>query len=292
MLATVTLPDNAPTADGEKVTFSTACCPGERIRPLETPLAENFAPETLTPEMVTLELPALVSVTLWAPLAPAVMFPKFKVAALELRSAAAATPVPLTETVLGVLEALLMTDTLPLTAPVAFGANTIVKVDCLPAATVMGSVAPVIENPLAVVLACVTVRAEPPGLDTVTDCETVPPTATDPKFTDAGATEIAAAEGADVELAGFDAPVSPIHPEIERVAQSKKSSAASRAGLRLFEVSRGARASAPPHITRMNVLFIARIVLGGKKSTLLYARTDEGQAYSLTALVSYRSGRF
>jgi hypothetical protein len=169
LLATVTLPDKAPAADGEKVTFSTAFWPGERIKPLEAPLAENFAPETVTPEIVTLELPALVSVTLCTLLAPAVTFPKLRLAALELSSVAAVTPVPLTETVLGVLEAVLMTDTLPLTTPAAFGANTTVNVDCFPGATVMGSVAPVIENPLAVVLAWLTVRADPPGLDTVTD---------------------------------------------------------------------------------------------------------------------------
>jgi hypothetical protein len=72
-----------------------------------------------------------------------------------------------------------------------------------------------------------------------------------------GEREIDAAEGAEVELAGFPAPVRPIHPEIERVAQSKRSSAATRAGLRFFEVPRGARTVAPPHITRINILSIA-----------------------------------
>jgi hypothetical protein len=71
--------------------------------------------------------------------------------------------------VLGVLEASLITETLPVTAPVVLGLNTIVISDCFPAARVMGSEAPVMVNPLAVVLACVTVRADPPGLDTVTD---------------------------------------------------------------------------------------------------------------------------
>ena len=116
-----------------------------------------------------MELPALVSVTLCELLVLAVTLPKLRLGALELSSAAAATPVPLTETVPGVLEASLMTETLPLTAPAALGANTIVNVDCLPGATVMGSLTPVMENPLAVVLACVTLSAAPPGLDTVTD---------------------------------------------------------------------------------------------------------------------------
>ena len=85
-----------------------------------------------------------------------------------MRSAAAATPVPLTDTVFGVAEASLTTDMLPFTAPVDLGANTTEKVACLPAATVMGS-APVMENPLAVVLACVTVNAASPEFEMVTD---------------------------------------------------------------------------------------------------------------------------
>ena len=120
----------------------------------------------------------------------------------------------------------------------------------------------------------------------------MPPIATDPKFTEAGDTDNSAAAGVVEELAGLEAPVNPMQPEMERVAQSRRSSAARRAGLRLFEVSRGARISAPPHITRLNVLSIAWIVRGGKKTALLYARTDEGQALSLTALVGQGIGRF
>jgi hypothetical protein len=169
LLVTVMLPAKLPAADGEKVTSSAACCPGVRIKPAEIPLAANFAPAMLTPEMVTLEFPALVSVTLNMLLAPAVIFPKLKLVALALSRAAAATPVPLMETVLGVLEALLMTDTSPATAPVVFGVNTIVNVDCFPAPIFMGRAAPEVVNPLAAVLACVTMRADPPELEIVTD---------------------------------------------------------------------------------------------------------------------------
>jgi hypothetical protein len=119
LLATVTLPVMLPVADGEKVTFSAAFCPGARIKPEETPLAANFPPATLTPEMVTLELPALMTVMLRVLLVPVVTFPKLKLETLELRSAAAATPVPLTETVVGELEISLRTDTCPVTAPLA-----------------------------------------------------------------------------------------------------------------------------------------------------------------------------
>ena len=81
----------------------------------------------------------------------------------------AATPVPLMDTLLGELAASLTTDTVPETAPAAFGENTTLNVDCFPAPITMGKDIPVIVKPLAVVLACVTVRFDPPVLDTVTD---------------------------------------------------------------------------------------------------------------------------
>jgi hypothetical protein len=280
LLATVMLPVKLPAADGVKVTCNAALWPGARIKPAETPLAVNLAPETLTPEMVTLEFPAFVSVTLSVLLAPAETFPKFKLPALLLRSAAAATPVPLMATVLGVLETLLITDIVPVTAPVVLGANTIFKMACFAALIVMGKLPPEIVNPFAAVLACVMVSGDPPGLDMVTDCETVPPTATDPKFTAAGVIEIEAAPG--VELAGFGAPVNPIHPEIESVPQNNRSRAARRVALRWFDFPRAAGISAPPRIVRMkkNMVFIAWIVLAGGKTELLSESTAIGQALS------------
>jgi hypothetical protein len=116
----------------------------------------------------------------------------------------------------------------------------------------------------------------------------VPPTATEPKFTVVGDTVISAAAGVVVEeLAGFDAPVNPMQPEMERVAQSKRSSADMHAGLRLFEVLRSAWISAPPNFTRLNLLSIERILLAGRKTALLSRRTDEGQEQSLTVAVGH-----
>jgi hypothetical protein len=40
LLATVTLPGKLPAAAGENVAFKVADCPGARIKPAETPLAE------------------------------------------------------------------------------------------------------------------------------------------------------------------------------------------------------------------------------------------------------------
>jgi len=125
--------------------------------------------ETVTFETVTLELPAFVRVTLKALLFPRATFPKLKLEVLVVRSAVAAIPVPLKETVFGELEMSLMTETLPDNAPAFFGAKITSNVDCFPASIVKGSEIPVIVTPAAVVLACVTLRFDPPLLVIVTD---------------------------------------------------------------------------------------------------------------------------
>lgn len=145
-LVTVTAPVALDAAAGVKVTLSAAVCPGVRICPVETPLAVNPAPEMLTFEMVTLELPALANVTPRRLLLPIVTFSKFKLVELAFRREVAGTPDPLTATVAGELEALLKTETAPETFPVAVGENTTLNVDCAPALTVMGS-----EIPLTVI---------------------------------------------------------------------------------------------------------------------------------------------
>ncbi len=63
LLATATVPVMFPAADGVNVAVSVAVCPGVRMRPPDTPLALKPAPETVTLDTVTLEFPALVSVT-------------------------------------------------------------------------------------------------------------------------------------------------------------------------------------------------------------------------------------
>jgi hypothetical protein len=86
LLATDTLPAALPDAAGAKVAVKVAVCPGLRISPEETPLALKPAPETVTFETVTLELPAFVSVTDCVLLLDTFTLPKLKEDALELRS--------------------------------------------------------------------------------------------------------------------------------------------------------------------------------------------------------------
>ena len=228
LLATVTLPVKFPAASGEKVTSNVATCPGARIIPVETPLVVILVPVMPTLEIVTSEFPAFDSATLKVLLVPADTFPKLKLPAPALRSVVGATPVPLTVMLLGELDALLITETAPETAPAASGENTTLKLDWLPAAIVIGKEAPVIVTPLVAVPACVTVRSDPPPLDTVTDCETAPPTATDPKVIDPGDTEIVATAGAAGFCAAdeFPLPVVPTQPEINRIPDNRRNRAA------------------------------------------------------------------
>ena len=83
-LVTVTLPVRIPVATGAKAAFNVAVCPGARIVPVGTPLAMKPAPETLTFEIVTLELPVFLSVTPRMLLVPESMFPKLKLVELTL----------------------------------------------------------------------------------------------------------------------------------------------------------------------------------------------------------------
>lgn len=169
MLASATLPVKLPAAKGANVASNVADCPGVRISPAETPLAEREAPETLTFDKVTLEFPAFVSVTANSLLFPIAMFPKLNVDVLAVRSALAAIPIPLTETVLGDLERSLVTEISLDKPPAAFGEKTTLKVACFPAAMVSGIGVPEIVTPAAVVLTCVTVRFDPLLFVIVTD---------------------------------------------------------------------------------------------------------------------------
>jgi len=76
LLTTETLPVTLPTAVGAKAIFNEAFCPAAKVRGSVSPLAVKPAPETLSCEMLTLELPVLLKVTVWLPLLPTFTFPK------------------------------------------------------------------------------------------------------------------------------------------------------------------------------------------------------------------------
>ena len=93
LLATETPPFALPEADGVNVAVKVAVCPGVRINPEETPDALKPAPDTVTLETVTVEFPALVSVTVCVPVLDTFTLPKLTEDELALRSSVEAVTV-------------------------------------------------------------------------------------------------------------------------------------------------------------------------------------------------------
>jgi hypothetical protein len=204
-------------------------------------------------------------VALRTPLLPTEVLPKLKLDTLVFSRDVAGTPVPFTVTVLGELEAFVVMETAPDTAPLDFGANTTLNVDCRPASTDTGSESPVMERPFPAELTWLTVSFEPPLLVIVTDWETVLPTATEPKLSDPGATVIPAAEG-ELGLclleAGLEALVKPTQPELKTVAMDRSRRAARGSARLSVAFEWRARFLGPPSRSLIITILIARIVFG------------------------------
>jgi hypothetical protein len=267
-LVTVTLPISFPATAGVKVTFNIAFCPGARISPAETPLVVNLASETLTFEMEKSELPALARLTLKTLLLSIVTFPKFRFAKLASRRKVAATPDPLILTVSGESGALLMTEIAPETFPMAFGENTTLNLDCLPAPIVIGSEIPLTENPCAATLACVMDRFELPVFDIATDWETVLPTATCPNLIEVGDIEAAAAVSGVFGFCWAELLVvlfRPVQPEIKSVPSTRRYRGRERTRLPpVFEVFRelaGSQQGTRPKPSVINETYYQKSIL-------------------------------
>ena len=146
-----------------------------------TPLALKPAPVTVTPEMVTLEFPLLVSVTGNPLLPPTFTLPKLRLVGLAPSRNVAATPVPLRAIVRGEPGALLTSDTEPVTLPAAVGVNAALNVALAPAAIVCGTLRPVMLKPVPVTVACEIVALAVPVFFKVIVCEALFPVMTLPK---------------------------------------------------------------------------------------------------------------
>ena len=108
MLAMEIAPVTDPAAAGTKVAVKVAACPAFKISPAETPVALKPAPDTVTFEIVTLDVPEFASVTVCVPVLDTFTLPKFKEDALTLSVAAAAFTVSVAA-LLVALPALLLT---------------------------------------------------------------------------------------------------------------------------------------------------------------------------------------
>src|SRR3979490_3102158 len=108
---------------------------------------------TVTPEIVTFELPVFVSVVFSELVPPTFTFPKIKFVGFALRRKVAATPVPVREMARGEPGALVSSDTEPVTLPEELGANIALNVVVLPGAIVTGTTRPVMLKPVPDTLA-------------------------------------------------------------------------------------------------------------------------------------------
>ena len=121
LLVTVTLPDTSAAVVGVKTTLRFAVWPAPMVTGGVRPLVVKSAPETLIWEMLTLELPVLVSVTVCVLLLPKATFPKLKEVGLAESCRIGATPVPLRTIVVGDVGALLTRERVPVALPATVG---------------------------------------------------------------------------------------------------------------------------------------------------------------------------
>jgi hypothetical protein len=196
------LPLSVPAAMGAKVRSKPALCPAARVRGNASPLIVKPDPVKLDWEIVALEPPEFVRVTVCFCELPRVTLPKETLAGTAA-NCPAAVPSPETdkatlvaEVFLGpeafakfvAKEALPFTVMLPLTGLGAFGEKVAVKMALCPGASVTGK-----DNPLTVKAAlltefCEAVTLLPPAFVSVTDFAWLCPTGTLPKTSELGVT--------------------------------------------------------------------------------------------------------
>ncbi len=197
LLASDRLPVTLPVTAGANFTWKVALCPAASVAGKVRPLRLKPLPVTLACEMVTL-LVLAVTVTFCAELLPVSTLPKLSEFGLAAK-VPAVVPVPLRAITVGELEALLASDRLPVTLPVAVGANFTWKVALCPAASVAGKVRPLRLKPLPVTVAWEMVTLLVLAV-TVTFCVELLPVSTLPKLSEVGLAAKVPAVGARAKL--------------------------------------------------------------------------------------------
>jgi len=190
LLVTVTLPEKLPAVVGANVMLKYVDCPAATVRGSAKLVALNPAALMLICEMDTLELPVFARVTVCVPLLPVVMLPKLSDAGFAESWATGETPMPPRATTSGELSVLFTSAMLPEKLLAEAGVKRTVKAEEPPGGTERGNANPEKPKPIPVSDAWVTLRFAVPGLLMVTVWVLVRPTATFPKLTLAGITEI------------------------------------------------------------------------------------------------------
>ena len=183
--------DNAaltdPAAVGLNVTVKGRLCPAGTVNGSDRPLTLKAELLVLAAVMVTLA-PVALSVPEAVPLLPTTMLPRLREVGVTASCPTGAVPVPVSDSVVVVLCALLVKDNAELTDPVAVGLNVTVKGTLCPAGTVIGSDRPLTLNAELLVLAAVMVTLAPVALR-LPDAVPLFPTTTLPTFSVDGVTE-------------------------------------------------------------------------------------------------------
>lgn len=139
---TVILPLTVSAAVGLNFTLMVCVFPAASVKGRVIPVSVTSFAATVTFEIVRLEFPLLVSVTVFVLELPATTFPKLNPVGFAESVTVEATPVPLKEIVAGEFAALLETVTVPAKLPAVLGANTALNVVLAPAARLAGVVNP------------------------------------------------------------------------------------------------------------------------------------------------------
>src|SRR5437870_971490 len=174
---------------GANCTLKVLDCPGGTVSGNVGPLMLKAAPVRLPCAIVILAPPELIKVRFCTPVLPTSTLPKLTLGGVT--ESCGCTPVPLRAMVLGELGALLTSERLPDTLPVAVGANCTLKVLDCPGGTVSGNVGPLMLKPAPVTGPCAMVKLALPELVKGTCGVPLLPASTLPKLTLGGVTESA-----------------------------------------------------------------------------------------------------
>jgi hypothetical protein len=179
------LPFTLPLTVGLNCTVRVRVCAGESVTGVLPPESKKPAPLAVICEMVTLEFPVSVIVTVCsAEDVPVVMLPKLKLAGLMPRVSVAAIPVPFRLTVLGDVGALLTIEMLPEAVPTDAGKKTTLIVVFCPAFMFKGKENPLTEKPAPEAVSWLIVKVAVLVLVMIKVWDRLLPTTTLPKLMD------------------------------------------------------------------------------------------------------------
>lgn len=199
-----TVPPTTPVAVGAKVTCTCADCPAAKVAGVARPVSLKPAPEANTCEMCTAPWPLLVIVAESTLLPPTKTFPNVNEEGFNVKwPTGVLVPVPESATVAGDAGSLLTIEMLPVSTPVADGANCTPIVVDWPALITMGVAIPVTLKGAPLTKIAEIVRAAFPVFDNVTFDVVLLPTVALPASTPTGLTTSCGCGVAAVAVTGI-----------------------------------------------------------------------------------------